>query len=571
LTTIANHDLEQNCEAPSADEQLEASLAQQMLLANLSQQALQGTDPQHLLNSAMLAVGETLEVPIAAVSRLLPNGRELQVEAALGLKEETASKSRIKAGTASQAGFTLEYGKPVIVSDYASEPRFETTEVLARHQAVSGLSVVIMGRRKPYGVLSVHTIEPRSFSPRNAHCLQGVANILGTAIERHESDQALKDSESALAAVLDNVFDGILTIDEKGIIVSFNRSACQLLGYSAEEVIGKNVSMFMPEPYASEHNGHLETYLETGKKNVIGRGREIVGKRADGTVFPISLAVSEVLIGQQRMFTGVVRDISERRKSEEALQRVEDRNRTMQLKHTELERVSVAGELAGIVAHEIRTPLNALSITVQMVQRLLRRNRDEDRPRTLELTDTLRGEIQRINVLLEDYLQVLRRPRKKKEDAFSLDSVVEDAVRFVSPSAANSKIDVVCSSSHLAPRVRGDEDRLRQVLLNLLLNAIQAMPDGGKIRISMVHDKQNVNVSISDSGDGISPENLQRVFEPFVTTKQKGTGLGLAICERLMREMGGKISAHSQPGEGATFVLSLPCADDPIADEKPND
>ena len=117
-----------------------------MLLANLSQQALQGTDPQHLLNSAMLAVGETLEVPIAAVSRLLPNGRELQVEAALGLKEETASKSRIKAGTASQAGFTLEYGKPVIVSDYASEPRFETTEVLARHQAVSGLSVVIMGR-----------------------------------------------------------------------------------------------------------------------------------------------------------------------------------------------------------------------------------------------------------------------------------------------------------------------------------------------------------------------------------------------------------------------------------------
>jgi len=542
-----------------------------MLLANLSQQALQGTDPQHLLNSAMLAVGETLEVPIAAVSRLLPNGRELQVEAALGLKEETASKSRIKAGTASQAGFTLEYGKPVIVSDYASEPRFETTEVLARHQAVSGLSVVIMGRRKPYGVLSVHTIEPRSFSPRNAHCLQGVANILGTAIERHESDQALKDSESALAAVLDNVFDGILTIDEKGIIVSFNRSACQLLGYSAEEVIGKNVSMFMPEPYASEHNGHLETYLETGKKNVIGRGREIVGKRADGTVFPISLAVSEVLIGQQRMFTGVVRDISERRKSEEALQRVEDRNRTMQLKHTELERVSVAGELAGIVAHEIRTPLNALSITVQMVQRLLRRNRDEDRPRTLELTDTLRGEIQRINVLLEDYLQVLRRPRKKKEDAFSLDSVVEDAVRFVSPSAANSKIDVVCSSSHLAPRVRGDEDRLRQVLLNLLLNAIQAMPDGGKIRISMVHDKQNVNVSISDSGDGISPENLQRVFEPFVTTKQKGTGLGLAICERLMREMGGKISAHSQPGEGATFVLSLPCADDPIADEKPND
>lgn len=562
MTSKNNDDPESDFKTLAASGQLESGLAQQALLADLSQQALQGIAPRQLLERATRAIGIAFDVPMTGVLQLQPDGRELRVEAALGFEETTLANTSISAGTTSQAGFTLETGKPVLVSDYATESRFKPSQILKDHNAVSGMSVVIMGRQRPFGVLSVHTTAHREFSSRDAHCLQGVANILGTAYERHEADQALRDSESVLSAVLDNVIDGVLTIDEKGTVVSFNRSACGLLGYSANEVIGKNIALLMPEPYASEHDTYLENYHRTGIKNVIGRGREIVAKRSDGTVFPISLAVSEVRIGEQRMFTGVIRDISERLAAEEALRHIEDRYRTMQLKHTELERVSVAGELAGIVAHEIRTPLNALSISVQMVQRLLRRNRQEDRDRILELTDTLRAEIQRINTLLEDYLQVLRRPRQKREEVISLAKVVEDAVRFVSPSAAKSNITVVCHSLNLAPAIRGDEDHLRQVLLNLLLNAIQAMPDGGQIQIATSHDHHSVNISIADTGKGISPDELHRVFEPFVTTKKKGTGLGLAICERLIREMKGEISVKSSPAKGATFVLTLPCASD---------
>jgi signal transduction histidine kinase len=272
---------------------------------------------------------------------------------------------------------------------------------------------------------------------------------------------------------------------------------------------------------------------------------------------------------QRRLLDGVVRDLVERREIETALRQAEDRCRELQLEHTELERVAVAGELAGTVAHEIRTPLNALSINVQMLERVLRRNRAEDLARAKSFVGTLREEVDRINALLTDYLQVLRRPAHHDPEVFALGPVVEDAIRFVEPKARSSGVTFAVHLSGSVDNVRGHEDRLRQVLLNLFLNAIQAMPEGGVIRVSNRFVGQQVGLEIADTGPGIAPEELDRIFQPFVTSKPQGTGLGLTISKRLIEAMGGALVVSSSLVQGACFEIRLPLEPDPDGKPEP--
>lgn len=271
---------------------------------------------------------------------------------------------------------------------------------------------------------------------------------------------------------------------------------------------------------------------------------------------------AELRNNQRRLLAGIVRDMVERREVEHALRRSEERYRALQLQYTEFERMAVAGELAGTVAHEIRTPLNALSLNAQMLERALRRGAAEDLERAQGLVSTLRGEIERINDLLQDYLQVLRRPARQTIAPLSLNQAIEDAVRLVEPRATEGKVQIGVSLSPQAQIVTGDEGRLRQVLLNLFLNAIQAMPDGGELRIVTELLDDVVSLKVCDNGAGIAEADLERIFQPFVTTKEQGTGLGLAISDRLIKDMGGSIGATSTYGQGACFEIRLPCASD---------
>ncbi|MBK6846736.1 MAG: hypothetical protein IPG96_04005 [Proteobacteria bacterium] len=240
------------------------------------------------------------------------------------------------------------------------------------------------------------------------------------------------------------------------------------------------------------------------------------------------------------------------------LSRVEARNRALEQEHDELERIAVAGELAGIMAHEVRTPLNALAINAQLAERALRRGAADDIGRALELLGMLRGEIERINGLLHEYLQVLRRPAGHPPRRFSLPQALRDALRFVEPKARDCQVQLELTLAPEVDELVGDEARLRQVLLNIVLNAIQAMPRGGTVQLSTARAEDEVRIVIQDTGPGIASEAINRIFQPFVTTKDQGTGLGLAICSRLVREMGGTIEVASRPGQGACFEIRLP-------------
>ena len=233
----------------------------------------------------------------------------------------------------------------------------------------------------------------------------------------------------------------------------------------------------------------------------------------------------------------------------------------LQTQHTRLERVAVAGEMASIVAHEIRTPLNALSINAQMITRLLRRPDNSGQSKALKVLGTLQAEIQRINTLVEENL--LAHVRHQRADLTGLDvnEVLQDAVRFMEPQARRTKVELKLAPVDSQLRVLADESKLRQVLLNITLNAVQAMPDGGEVALSAHREEDSVQICIQDTGpgiEGLDPQNLHEVFRPFVTTKEHGTGLGLAICARLIKEMKGHIDVQSIKGEGAHFCITLP-------------
>lgn len=373
-----------------------------------------------------------------------------------------------------------------------------------------------------------------------------------------------------LHSVVATMTDGVVIIDARGTVISVNRALCTMFGYEEYEVVGRNIGMIMPEAEATEHDAHIQRYLSTGEAKVIGLGREVEGRRQDGSLFPLSLTVNEVLHGERRYFSGIMRDISDRKRAEAA----EERLQALQFSNAQLERVAVAGEMAAMVAHEIRTPLNALAINVQLAERLLSRGGDDNVTGANDLLGKLKNEVQRINTLLEDYLLLVRKPDGRLR-LVDVNQVISEAVYFIAHQVDQAGVRVVEELAQGLPQVQADGARLRQVLLNLLLNALQALTTneaapGGERRKSIwvwsALDDGEIVIGVRDDGPGIDQGVLARIFRPFVTTKPSGTGLGLAICERAVRAMRGTISATSVPEKGSTFEIRLPCPPS-LADE----
>ena len=243
------------------------------------------------------------------------------------------------------------------------------------------------------------------------------------------------------------------------------------------------------------------------------------------------------------------------------LEAAHDHLSRLRANHTRLERTAVAGEMASIVAHEVRQPLNALSINAQRAGRLLRKGDAQSLAKAATVLGTLNGEIQRINTLVEEHLLAVVRGRGTAIIPLQAEKLVKDAVSFMKPEAARNGVAISLEAGPAGlPRMMADEAKLRQVLLNIMLNAIQAMDDGGRITVRTWAEGDEVAVAVRDTGPGIQCDegDLDLVFRPFHTTKEEGTGLGLAICARLIKEMKGRITVTSEPGEGACFEVRLP-------------
>jgi len=369
--------------------------------------------------------------------------------------------------------------------------------------------------------------------------------------EARQALQNLREREAHLRSILDTVPDAMIVIDEAGIMRSFSSTAERLFGWSAEEAVGHNVRMLMPSPYRERHDASILRYLTTGEKRIIGIGRVVVGERKDGSTFPMELSVGEMLSGENRFFTGFVRDLTERQKTEAHVQELQS-----ELVH--MSRLTAMGEMASALAHELNQPLSAISNYMKGSLRLLAAAPDAD-PRLQGAISKASEQALRAGQIIRHLRDFVSRHESARQDE-SFSKLVEEASALALVGAREYGVRVKLELDTESDLVRVDRVQIQQVLLNLIRNAVEAMEHGPRrellVRTTPADDGMTL-VSVSDTGSGISPEIASRLFQPFITTKTQGMGVGLSICRTIIELHGGRIWVEPNPEGGTVFNFTL--------------
>ncbi len=367
-----------------------------------------------------------------------------------------------------------------------------------------------------------------------------------------------------LQALLDAAVDAIIVIDELGSITTFNAAAERLFGYAAGDVIGQPVEVLMPEPYHSAHHSYIERYLATGEPHIIGIGREVLGRRANGETFPIALSVGESRAANGRSFVGIIRDLSAQRAAEV-------RTRSIEARLTHVGRFDLMGEMAAGIAHEINQPLSAIATYAQAARRILER----DQPGMKSLIDVclkIDEQALRAGRVIENLRKFIKKQDVRVEN-LDVNAVVADIMNLVNADAHAQGIRVTTNYADGLAVVRCNATQLQQVLLNLTRNAVDAMratlnkERGIEIATEGGADG-GVRITVTDHGPGVAPQLGDNIFHPFVTTKREGLGVGLAISRTIIQSFGGSLTYRDNPGSGATFVVELPAAKEEDNEQK---
>lgn len=357
--------------------------------------------------------------------------------------------------------------------------------------------------------------------------------------------------EAHLQSILETIPDAMIVIDERGCILSFSAAAERMFGYREAEVMGENISVLMPSPDRERHDYYLARYLMTGERKIINIGRITTARHRDGATFPIDLHVGEARLGNERVFTGFIRDLTER-------QQTELRLHDLQSELAHVSRVTAMGTLATSIAHELNQPLTAIANYVETAEELLA-NPDEE---TLAIVREAMRECARESVRAGQIVRRLRDFISRGETERRIESlarVINEASALALVGAGERGVEVEMKLDPGDDRVLIDRIQVQQVVLNLVRNAIEAMTDGPvrRLRISSRKTPDYVQVTIEDSGPGLPEEIAARLFQPFLSTKSEGMGLGLSICHTIVQGHGGRIWAEPSSLGGTAFHFTL--------------
>lgn len=389
------------------------------------------------------------------------------------------------------------------------------------------------------------------------------------------------DSAKLLEAIIDHAIDGIITIDNRGLIESINPAASSLFGYSAEEVIGNNVSMLMPEPDHSRHDSYIDNYKRTGHKKIIGIGREVLGKKKDGTTFPFRLAVSEVWYKNRNIFTGFIHDLTREKAAENRLkkhaveleQKVSERTKDLIMLVSELEQTKAEvskslekekelGQLksrfVSMASHEFRTPLSSVQLSASLIDKYIEK---PDFASVMKHTSKIKSSVQLLTSILNDFLSLEKLEAGVVTVNKQLINVVELAEEIT------EEMQLICKKNqHIVYQHTGevglfmmDSNLLKNTVVNLISNAIKYSGEDTFIEFNTIIEGNTCIITVRDNGIGIPVEEQVNLFEPFFrahnTGNIPGTGLGLNIVKRYVHLMDGSLEYKSAINEGAFFKM----------------
>lgn len=372
----------------------------------------------------------------------------------------------------------------------------------------------------------------------------------GLSEREHSLEQAL------LGSILATVPDALIVIDMRGRIVSFSAAAQRMFQYAESDVLGENISMLMPSPDRERHDGYISHYIDTGEKRIIGIGRLTSARRRDGSTFPIELSVGEVQDRGQRLFTGFIRDLTERQQAE---RRVAD----LQAELSHATRVTAMGTLASALAHELNQPLTAIANYLEAGRDLLDGEGPADRDLLREAMDESARQALRAGEIIRSLREFIKRGETMRQPE-PLRGLLAEGAALAFIGMDSRGIDMDISIDRRVDKVLVNRVQLQQVIINLIKNAMEAMASSPAriLRLSAAPaDDGRVEIIVADSGTGLDPDMSRTLFTPFTTTKPSGMGVGLSISQTIVEGHGGRIWAQPSQWGGTAFHFTLDSAD----------
>ncbi len=521
------------------------------MLAGFAKVALAVADLPTLWREATRALALTLEAPKACALELQGDG-SLLVRAAHGWPPSTvAYRERPRPGSHHRA--VLDGLEPSVAAVDPSDPA--CCPLLFQSDVRQVASVAVPGHGGALGVVSVQYVTPTPFGAPDLQFLQAMAGLLGAAVERMRAMVETEERERRLQAVLDNVADAIVTFDDRGAVVGFNRAAEAIFGFEAWSAVGQPVAMLLAEAPAAP--GQLPPVLERARLERRGVTQETTGRRATGEEFPMELTLSEVRLPDRGLWVALLRDITARKQAELAVRAACD---------AAVAAARHKSEFLATMSHEIRTPMNGM---IGMAGLLLETPLTPEQRQMAEMIRTSGDSLLGIVNDILDFSKIEAGRLALENVSFDVLEVTEQVVGLLSPQASARGLVFGAAIAPDVPRlVMGDPGRYSQVLTNLIGNALKFTAAGEvTVHVALARGfdgRSRLRVEVRDTGLGIAPEAQQRIFEPFVQAEQSttrrfgGTGLGLAISRQLVELMGGSMGLHSAPGRGSTFWFSIP-------------
>jgi len=343
------------------------------------------------------------------------------------------------------------------------------------------------------------------------------------------------------ANIIESAADAIVTINEDHRIVGYNQGAEKIFGYSRDEVMGEDLSILIPAPHKEKHRDYVRRYMATRDAHVIGKHVQLKAERKNGEEFPISISFSVADIGGNLYFTGIVRDISEYVELEEKVR--------------QNERLAAVGNTVSQIVHEIKNPLMIIG---GFAQQLLKAKTLD--AKGLQKLTIIAEEVSRLESLMSEMRDYSRLPSLKRQTG-KIETLLEEVFNLYSDTLKEKNIELRLTPSEPLPTYNLDYQQLKQVLVNLVKNASEAMSGGGTITVSAVRRPPHLDIVVADTGEGMTADVVENIFTPYFTTKSKGSGLGLAISRNIIRAHNGDIMVESQSGKGSVFTIRLPLAE----------